>query len=54
MAVSGGSARLVDGRGRTRPLPLPLLARDLTAAAVHGGRLYLGTAGSGPLSRPLD
>ncbi|MDX1631829.1 MAG: hypothetical protein R3234_08200, partial [Thermoanaerobaculia bacterium] len=54
--VLTGSERglLANGEGEWRHLELPFPPRDLLSAAVFGGRLYLGTAGSGLLSRPLE
>lgn len=44
--------RSADGRFHRVPLPFP--ARDVLAAAIHGGRLYLGTSGFGLTWAPLS
>ena len=51
--VDGDRAELLSADGRHLELTLPVMARDLMAAAISSGRLYLGTAGQGLLSRPL-
>ena len=43
--------RALDGRFHRVELPFP--ARDVLAAAVFGGRLYLGTSGFGLTYAPL-
>lgn len=47
-------AVLVAADGSQRGLELPFSPRELLSAAVFDGRLYLGTAGTGLLSRPLE
>ena len=51
--VGEGGLRLVAASGELQPLELPFPARDVLAAAVFGGRLYLGTSGYGLISQPL-
>jgi hypothetical protein len=51
--VTGGRVELVGSDGRHQTVEVPVLARDLRGAAIQDGRLYLGTAGQGLLSRPL-
>ncbi|HEX2164501.1 MAG TPA: hypothetical protein VHM02_11180 [Thermoanaerobaculia bacterium] len=48
LVVSADGAALADAAtGRLHPVPLPVRPRDVSAAAVHDGRLLLGTAGYG-------
>jgi photosystem II stability/assembly factor-like uncharacterized protein len=54
LLLGAESAALLSRRGVSTPLPLAVPARDVVAAAVLDGRLWLGTSGHGLLSRPLD
>lgn len=47
-------AWLMSASGERRALGLPLAAREILAAAIFGGRLYVGTAGRGLLIRELS
>jgi len=48
VVVTGESAKLYDRAARAfRPLELPFPARDLAAALIRNGRLFLGTSGYG-------
>jgi len=54
VVVGSDAAQLaVAATGTLRPLPLPMAARDVVAAAVDGGNLFLGTAGFGIVYAPL-
>lgn len=48
-----GAQLLNAATGELRPIPLDLPSRDLAAALVDGGRLYLGTTGYGLLVTEL-
>jgi len=53
--VSGDTARLYDREaGKLAVLEVPVPARDISAAVVSGGTLYLGTSGYGVLVRKLE
>jgi hypothetical protein len=53
--VTGDTVRLYDRQARKLVLlDVPVPARDLSAAAVGDGRLYLGTSGYGVLVKALD
>ena len=45
---------LAAADGRLHRLELPFPPRDVLAAAVHSGRLFLGTSGFGLLYAELD
>lgn len=52
--ISGDAVRLFDREARKfQALPIPVPARDVSAAQVIGGRLLLGTSGYGVLARDL-
>jgi photosystem II stability/assembly factor-like uncharacterized protein len=53
--VSGDTARLYDREARKfEILDVPVPARDISAAVVSGGVLYLGTSGYGVLVKRLE
>ena len=53
--VSGDTVRLYDSAARKfEVLDLPVLPRDVSAAAVADGKLYLGTSGYGVLVKRLE
>jgi photosystem II stability/assembly factor-like uncharacterized protein len=53
--VSGDTARLYDRDTRKfEALAVPFPARDISAAVVSGGVLYLGTSGYGVLTKRLE
>jgi photosystem II stability/assembly factor-like uncharacterized protein len=52
VGADGMSVLQPDGRFHNVETPFP--ARDVLAAAIHGGRLYLGTSGFGLTWAPLD
>lgn len=54
LVLDGRSASLVSTKGDLASLELPVPARDVAAVVAFGGRLWLGTAGHGLLSRPLS
>jgi ligand-binding sensor domain-containing protein len=54
LLLGADSALLLSAVGVASPLPLPVPARDVVAAAALDGRLWLGTSGHGLLSRALD
>ncbi|HUP42027.1 MAG TPA: hypothetical protein VM599_02335 [Thermoanaerobaculia bacterium] len=49
----GGRVGLLSAEGALRELELPIPKRNVAAALVHGGRLYLATSGFGLLSTEL-
>lgn len=52
--IAGETAQLFDAStGAFSPLPVPIPARDVSAALVLDGRLFLGTSGYGLLVRDL-
>jgi hypothetical protein len=55
LLVVGDGVRLFHAAtGAFEPIELPVPARDVTAALVSRGRLYVGTSGYGVLMRDLD
>jgi hypothetical protein len=53
--VSGDAVRLFDRAARKfRILDVPVLAREISAALVAEGKLFLGTSGHGLLVRELE
>jgi hypothetical protein len=53
--VSGDTARLYNRDARKfEILDVPVPARDISAAVVSGGVLYLGTSGYGVLVKRLE
>ncbi len=53
--VSGDTVRLYDREAhKLVVLDVPVPARDLSAAVVADGRLYLGTLGYGVVMKALD
>jgi hypothetical protein len=55
LVVGGGRADLfATSDGRLHRLVLPFPPRDVLAAAIHGGKLFLGTSGLGLLHARLE
>jgi hypothetical protein len=55
LLVSGDTARLFDRESRKfEVLDVPVPARDISAARVVGGELWVGTNGYGVLARKLE
>lgn len=54
LLIAGEALRLFDtATGTFEPVDVPVPARDVIAAVLSGGRLYLGTSGYGVLMRDL-
>ena len=49
-----GAQLVVAASGTLRPLPLPIAARDVAAAVIDGGNLFLGTSGRHRLCLLVD
>lgn len=55
LMISGETVRLFDRTtSKFLALPVPFPARDISVAAVQGGRLLLGTSGYGVVTRRLE
>lgn len=55
LMISGDTVRVFDRTtSKFLALPVPFPARDISAAAVQGNRLLLGTSGYGVLTRRLE
>jgi photosystem II stability/assembly factor-like uncharacterized protein len=54
LLITGDAVRLFDAQAKTfRAIETPVPARDISAALVSGGSLFLGTSGYGVLVRAL-